>query len=747
MSMMDPMDPRNGFLFPLPEEATTIDQAYLTIQPWSEDNNMALINSDEFETLYANQFSGIDPVPMAGQLKKLFDESPLSLTNTNLREQIAQVMERYDGDSGPWYVTGDESNLIIHNHGGPAEGSGIIYKYQEEFGEVLEVKIANHDVYGGTAVAKSKLPNYMGEQTNIDILPGPDEGIGLGVKPIFTRIRIAPEDPNIARPDNIPDRYHGVPITGNYNQYQLDQLTSAQNKNWDQATSQVKALRDQARAKEAVLKQALKSKPKITAEARTAALDAYMKEVGWKLEQEGRMNTVDGVKWQDAMNIYTRKKEGINVSPLEEQTLRAYFRSKKISVDTQNQNLMTYFTKSSTLTALEFHLGSQQGTLVSGLNRMYPEGRKLRFSPELRKKISSGYVVTKEEFRQLWAGKIGDKFMDSMYKDFYHQVYTNQRWRNSYILGYDIAPNEEGSNIAKSRLLFGKLENKATIDAYDLYTQQENTLSIVEESLNKLATDFSDALQAGGRSANAALNKARRAKLREIQVSLRVIGRPSLCADTVITLLNIGARYSGKWYVKTCIHQIDGSGYSTSLTLTKNKQTATLTRTSKISFRSEDENSTAMVSATVVNRAPDGNLVEVTASKEATYLNRAILEQLSISGDAKQVAAAQLLINSGKSIYSLDSEGNAVINEELINKQVEQTSLEARELVDSQRRKLRRTKQINKAIEDSTELLTQVSQVNVTNPETLKNVASSVDKAMEMVNGLKSNLTQLKNLT
>lgn len=65
-----------------------------------------------------------------------------------------------------------------------------------------------------------------------------------------------------------------------------------------------------------------------------------------------------------------------------------------------------------------------------------------------------------------------------------------------------------------------------------------------------------------------------------------VVGRPSLCAGQYIDILNIGNRYSGQWYIKTCVHQLDSNGYTCSLTLKKNQATPqgkamSLTRNSK----------------------------------------------------------------------------------------------------------------------------------------------------------------------
>jgi hypothetical protein len=68
----------------------------------------------------------------------------------------------------------------------------------------------------------------------------------------------------------------------------------------------------------------------------------------------------------------------------------------------------------------------------------------------------------------------------------------------------------------------------------------------------------------------AAVNSTKLITEKKLIAKLQVIGRPSLASSQIITILNVGKRWSGTWRIKQCIHQIEsGSGYTTQLALVK----------------------------------------------------------------------------------------------------------------------------------------------------------------------------------
>jgi hypothetical protein len=70
----------------------------------------------------------------------------------------------------------------------------------------------------------------------------------------------------------------------------------------------------------------------------------------------------------------------------------------------------------------------------------------------------------------------------------------------------------------------------------------------------------------------ASVNQSRKYTEKKLQAKAIVIGRPSLATSQVITFNNVGKRWSGAWYIKKCLHKIEGSsGYTTELELTRHR--------------------------------------------------------------------------------------------------------------------------------------------------------------------------------
>ena len=75
----------------------------------------------------------------------------------------------------------------------------------------------------------------------------------------------------------------------------------------------------------------------------------------------------------------------------------------------------------------------------------------------------------------------------------------------------------------------------------------------------------------GGFGGSYAGNYGRTVTEKKLVVSMQVIGRPSLETSQIITIGNVGEKWSGDYYIKTCTHQIDSSnGYTCSLDLNSN---------------------------------------------------------------------------------------------------------------------------------------------------------------------------------
>lgn len=106
---------------------------------------------------------------------------------------------------------------------------------------------------------------------------------------------------------------------------------------------------------------------------------------------------------------------------------------------------------------------------------------------------------------------------------------------------------------------FAKSKTQATISGYKLlssyYSHKENGPT---------------SSSSGSNHVNALVNNSKTITEKKLSARVTVIGRPSLATSQIVTLLNIGKRWSGRWYIKTCTHNIDpNSGYTTLMELVK----------------------------------------------------------------------------------------------------------------------------------------------------------------------------------
>lgn len=72
-------------------------------------------------------------------------------------------------------------------------------------------------------------------------------------------------------------------------------------------------------------------------------------------------------------------------------------------------------------------------------------------------------------------------------------------------------------------------------------------------------------------ASNANMNGGLKSREKQIIGTMTVVGRPLLESSMVITILNVGKRWSGPWYIKKCTHKMDaGTGYICELELVRN---------------------------------------------------------------------------------------------------------------------------------------------------------------------------------
>ena len=117
-----------------------------------------------------------------------------------------------------------------------------------------------------------------------------------------------------------------------------------------------------------------------------------------------------------------------------------------------------------------------------------------------------------------------------------------------------------------------------------------------------------------------AANQSRKITEKKLIAKVTVIGRPSLKTSQVITLHNVGKKWSGAWYIKKCIHKLEGgSGYTTEMELTRHKGVegySAATQTNHHGHNTSNRNSGGEVSSKALTNI---NLT----SAESNYFNAA----------------------------------------------------------------------------------------------------------------------------
>lgn len=833
------------------QESLSENQAYLSIQPWSSDEDMEILTSNDFETLYTNGFtlSGLEKVDMPWDLRAKLN-SINTVNQLNLREQIVAALNEWD--DGPWYVSGDESNLLFHNHQEDMEDSenGLVYYYDGEQGEVLKVTIASKDVYGARALKRMSETDYFGQQTKGITIPTAEDikqinpndiakrkgelqtkteaEIALqkeqevsreyelikmqmaarGLKPVETTfgsyfpssavdLKVQQDESMQAIQDSL--RSKGIqpfqnPIGVQYlagdDKLKLPQVlhigTSLKGEEIRKAAHTYNAISYKAneqkkadeKAQEDLYKknkmafvsgqqQLKESKVRITqdqwvkamkeaitnghianifSEEDALALDHYMQSI-----EAGKLDPVTQAaineiikKYHVKVDLTQTESTHWNITSRGERITPEYYRSYG-SYQNNGRPITTggayapqaageytnFYTKEGYNTQFRIDAGT-----MYDLQR----GGKIKTASEAAAKVKADLSTLNYNNGGTFASQVqnvltspGDyyKLADSIESTIIKEWDAHTK-NGEYYQGIRVFSVKDGDVYRLSyETVWAKGTHETTVDWQDLILGDNG---IVELSQQYTDARIKGALDAGNRSANKALNNMRRAKFREVEVQMQVIGRPTLVAPGMVKIFNIGLRYSGLWYIKTCIHQIDPSaGYTTSLTLVKNKATAQ-NKIATVKVRAENEEQTAISTVTIESRNPDGTSVKVDISVDTLETNLAIMESLNQQGEQEMALAAQVLINSGRVIHYTDENGKVQIDYNLLKSQVNQMEEEKQAIQRDIQSKTARIKQISKLSKEAKDAQANLAKVNAKNAKSMKYAAEEIQKTGQQLN-------------
>lgn len=517
----------------------------------------------DFEVLYANPFCGEDPVPMSGELKKIFNDPNLTMTAPNFRAQLEQIMNQYDGDSGPWSVDGSDGLIVIHNKKLTSQ-TETLYRYQDENGEVLKIQITTNwvSVGGGqSVVGLSGGTKSIYGSTNLDptledelnqYLPQ-DDGLNLskvkrseGDVQFATRVQTKNRYAAIKHPDRNIVRE----LDGTSNQTLINQ--DAKNNQW--AISQY-------------------SHNDIFLKRMVDSIQAMIQRSGFTGVQTGllRMQLLDYIKTGQVGSVL-----GLILNkqiPLAE--------SQKFAENSPFRFTYTH------------RLRYQKRIPKKGRHLIRNNGGKHR--DKSTDVIFEEIVAELKNSASNYTSNSGWKINGKWYTDAQVRALARQRSKspdgsgrmgkigsdrsNEGIYGiYNTAEQlitKVAKEASKQYFITNATIQGSKVEDYGDYWLVTVDISgnapvkvTVKDMINIMAQRDGSPI-AMLRQSNLLRNSNKRAKRKEIEVQMVVVGNPLLSTGQTIQIANIGKKYSGNWFIKTCIHKLDSNGFTTSLTLNK----------------------------------------------------------------------------------------------------------------------------------------------------------------------------------
>lgn len=546
------------------------------------------------QILYANRFSGLPEVPMDQELVELFNDENLNLTDTNFRLQLQHILEEYDAANGPWYIEGH--NGVIHIHNRKIGPSAFVYRYQDENGEVLKVQITTNWTTGSSSgTVASIINNNKGREiTRID-LPEEDFTEPNTFKHRQLRYWQPQDNTRVAGTESSWAVSHvdsegrviddGVEVdawragialnTG----HDLTPLPTPQ----ERFKSEEIKYRAEKAARDKRQKELLNS-PSKAAQAERDYINSFIDngdeaidEFQQKMLEEFKKITSAGTEeiGEDIQRVYEKvykqvaSGQEVVLTPAEQRLA-----SKRIYLD--DPDFINKFGAPETTRTITYRCSSREAS------QQWGHAATWRHSHPVGKMGTVVSALTVEELKaNLLKAGVGTEIVTT------EATFGKTNTRTTLLLDQNMIEEVEAS-IKKAQERGGGALN-TNIGNIQVTINQDGTYNVAVTvagrfgaavSMLDSATTFAkrDTIGKGKKAralayVNKLRNRTKKAKHKEIEVQMIVVGRPSLEAGQYLDILNIGQKYSGQWYIKTCIHQIDSNGYTCSLTLKKNQAT------------------------------------------------------------------------------------------------------------------------------------------------------------------------------
>ena len=459
--------------------------------------------------LYANKYSGVSPVDMPDDIKKILD-SDIGSVGTNPIVQLKNKLAALP--NGPWYIDCRNGILYIHNRKFN-EDTVHDYVYQSENGEVLSLtfetqrrtKSLGHSTGGGIDPFSKDI---VGINSNVkSSTPGPGAN-KEEYKPLASRVKV------ISAIDKT--RVNDTQVT---NRIQVEAI----------ARQRTKAL------------QRKKANQKVaTDKAYKNYKNGYTVNRQFTDQLKGSSNARKD-KW--AQKLYSKLSANNRVD------LSSYVAEEWKK--THNRNAV--------LKLVREYFGYGKHVIFAKVWKeqwvdptTYTGNNTFRGTPKPWNAFDGGYYTRKE---------VGES-VSRMRQDPQIKILSN----------VDILKDTQYGGHYRIKV-FRLANTKGVVESAQIVTDWLIRLSNPGYSSTGRTTISGGA--GGSYIPSLTGNTGRTVTEKKLVVTMRVIGRPSLESSQIIHIGNVGEKWSGDYYIKTCSHNMSPDmGYTCTLELTKNGEKA-----------------------------------------------------------------------------------------------------------------------------------------------------------------------------
>ena len=462
--------------------------------------------------LYANKYSGVSPVDMPGDIKSILD-SDIGSVGTNPIIQLKNKLAALP--NGPWYIDCRNGILYIHNKKFK-EDSVHNYIYQSENGEVLSLtfETQRRTKSLGHSIGGGIDPfskDIVGVNSNVKSSTPGPGANKEEYKPLASRVKV------ISAIDKT--RVNDTQVT---NRIQVEAI----------ARQRTKAL------------QRKKANQKVTTDkAYKNYKNGYTVNRQFTDQLKGSSNARKD-KW--AQKLYSKLSANNRVD------LSSYVAEEWKK--THNRNAV--------LKLVRKYFGYGKHVIFAKVWKeqwvdptTYTGNNTFRGTPKPWNAFDGGYS-TRKEVRE----SVGRMSQDPQIK-----ILSN----------VDILKDTKYGGHYRIKV-FRLANTKGVVESAQIVTDWLIRLSNPGYSSTGRTTISGGAGGAGGSYIPSLTgNTGRTVTEKKLVVTMRVIGRPSLESSQIIHIGNVGEKWSGDYYIKTCSHNMSpDSGYTCTLELTKNGEKA-----------------------------------------------------------------------------------------------------------------------------------------------------------------------------